>query len=136
MRKLLAVLLSLTLLLSFAACEPQYRTDVTREEIIASYKASDYSGSSQSYGEKLEHGVIGYIRADHPDGEYIYFSIFETEADARVYKDEFYHPTGMGLFSAIYGDPSWQRWEVYGCIVAQYDDPECVEPFKELLEGK
>ena len=136
MKKLLAVFLTLALLLSFAACEPQYGTDVTREEIIAAYKASGYSVSSQIYGEKLEHGVIGYIRADHPDGEYIYFSIFETEADAQAYKDEFYHPAAKGLLSVIFGDPSWQRWEVYGCIVAQYGDPGYMEPFKELLEGK
>ncbi len=136
MKKRLAVLLTLALLFSLAACKPQYRTDVSREAVIAAYEASGYGVSSQIYGEKLEHGVVGYIRADHPDGEYIYFSIFENEADAQAYKDEFYHPAAIGLFSAIFGDPSWQRWEAYGCIVAQYDDPEYMEPFQELLEGK
>lgn len=136
MKKLLAVLLTLALLISLAACESQYRTDVSREEVIAAYEASGYSVSSQIYGEKLEHGVIGYIRADHPDGEYIYFSIFENEADAQAYKSEFCHPVMMGLFSAIFGDPSWQRWEVYGCMVVEYGDSDFMQPFKELLEGK
>ena len=135
MKRLLAVLLTFTLLLSLAACESQYRTDVSREEIIAAYEADGYCVSSHIYDEKLEHGIIGYIRADHPDGEYIYFSLFENEADAQAYKDEFYHPVAMGLFSTIFGNPSWHRLEVYGCIIAEYDDPEFINPFKELSKA-
>ena len=133
MKKTWALLLALMFLLS--GCSSNYRTDVTPEEIIAAYEAAGYNVSSKTYDEKLEYGQTGYIQADHPDGDYIYFSIFETEEDAKAYKKEFYHPGMMGLFSAIFGDPSWQRWEVYGNIVVQYDEPDFLTPFKELLKS-
>ena len=133
MKKFIVLLFVTVLLLS--GCSSQYRTDVTPEEIIAVYEAAGYNVSANTYDEKLEHSQISYIQADHPDGDYIYFSIFENEEDARAFKEEFYHPGMMGLFSVIFGDPSWQRWEVYGCIVVQYDNPDFFEPFEELLKS-
>lgn len=133
MKKFFVFLLVLLLLLS--GCSTKYRTDVTPAEIVEAYEAAGYTVSAKTYDEKLEYGQIGYIQADHPDGDYIYFTIFETEEDAKAYKEEFYHPGMMGLFSAIFGDPSWQRCEVYGCIVVQYDNSDFYEPFEELLKS-
>ncbi len=132
MKRFAALLLSVIVLLSGCA---QTRTDVTREEIVAAYEDAGYFVTSKIYDEKLDYGQIGYIQAEHPDGDYIYFSIFESEADAKAYKKEFYHPAVMGLFSAIFGDPSWQRWEVHGCFVAEYDEPDFIEPFEKLLKS-
>jgi len=39
----------------------------------------------------------------------------------------------MGFFSVIYGQPSLPRWEVYGCVVVQYDDEDLFDPFEGLL---
>ena len=134
MKRVLIVVLSFALL--FGGCAPQYRTDVTREEIVAAYQAAGYSVWTDTYDEKLEHGEIAYVQANHPDGDYIYFSFFESEEEAKAYKDEYHHPIAMGLFSIIYGDPSWVRCKVYGCIVVEYDEPAFFEPFEELIKGK
>ena len=133
MKKVFAILLTAVLL--FSGCSSQYRTDVTMEEIVAAYEAAGYSVWSEIYDEKLEDGQIGAIQANHPDGDYIYFSIFETEEEAKACKEEYYHPVMMGLFSIIYGDPSWPRWIVYGNMIVQYDEPEFMEPFLELMLG-
>lgn len=130
MKRCLIVLLAVILLLCACASD---RTDVTQEEIIKAYEAAGYTVSAGDYNEMLENGEIGYIRADHPDGDYIYFSIFDTEEEAKTFKKEFYHPGMMGLFSVFFGDPSWQRWEVYGNIVVQYDNPEFYEVFENIL---
>ena len=132
-RILIAFLLLIVLLLH--GCS-SYRTDITREEIVAAYEAAGYSVWTDTYDEKLDHGEIAYVQANHPDGDYIYFSIFETNEEAEAYKSEFYHPVMMGLFAVIFGDPSWPHWEVYGCIVAQYDDPAFFEVFEELTKAK
>ena len=134
MKRILAILVLAALLLT--GCSSNYRTDITREEIIAAYESAGYEVSSQIYNEKLDHGEIAYVQANHPDGDYIYFSIFETEEEATAYKKEFYHPVMMGLFSVIYGQPSWPRWKVYGCIVVQYDDESYFDPFEGLLVQK
>ena len=134
-RRLLAICLIFILLLTSAGCAGK-RTDITLEEIVAAYKAAGYSVWSQVYDEKLDHGEIAYVQANHPDGDYIYFAIFETPEAAKVYKKEYYHPVMMGLFSVIFGDPSWQRWDVCGCIVAEYDEPDFLKPFENLQKGK
>lgn len=134
MKRLSIILIALVLLL--AGCAPQYRTDITREEIVAAYEDAGYSVSSRVYDEKLDHGEIAYIQADHPNGDYIYFSIFETEKEAQAYKAEYYHPVVMSLFSVIYGQPSWPRWGAYGCIVVEYDQPEYFGVFEDLLKSK
>ena len=136
MKRLVAFFLFLAVALSVSACTTRNRTDVTRERIVEAYKEAGYEVWSREYDEPLDHGQIAYVQADHPDGNYIYFSIFATEAEAKAYKKEFYHPGMMGLFSLIFGDPSWQRWEVHGCIVVQYDEPDYFVPFDKLLKGK
>ena len=135
MKRLLALFLLLSLTLSFCGCT-QHAADITTEQIVAVYEAAGYRVSSKLYDETLEHGQIGYVQADHPDGDYIYFAIFENKEAAKAYKKEFYHPAMLGLFSAIFGDPSWQRWEVYGSFVVQYDHPMFMKPFKDLLRSK
>ena len=112
------------------------RTDISREEIVAAYEDAGYNVWTDVYDEPLDFGEIAYVQANHSDGDYIYFSIFETPEQAKAFKKEYYHPGMMGLFSVIFGDPSWQRWEVYGCIVVQYDETEFAAPFERLLKSK
>lgn len=133
-KKFLSIALIFALFLFISGCSVT-RTDITQEEIVAAYEEAGYEVWSRAYDEKLDHGEIAYVQADHPDGDYIYFSIFENEKDAKAYKEEYYHPVMMGLFSVIFGEPSWQRWEVYGCILVQYDDSDFFDPFRELLKG-
>ena len=134
MKRIFLVVIVLALLLT--GCMPRYQPEVSREEIVAAYESAGYGVWSDTYDETLDYGEIAYVQANHPDGDYIYFSFFETEEDAKAYKEEFYHPFMMGLFSIIFGEPSWQRWGVYGCIVVQYDDPELLTPFEHLVERK
>lgn len=133
MKRLVPILLLICLLLGSCASRS---TNITREDIVEAYEAAGYSVSSRAYDEKLDYGQIGYVQADHPNGDYIYFSIFETAEEAAAYKKELYHPVMMGLFSVIFGEPSWQRWKVYGCIVAQYDEPDFLNPFINLLKAE
>ena len=134
MKRLIALLLLISLLM-FGCTAPDYRDDITLEEIVAAYEAAGYSVWWEVYEEKLDIGEIGSIQANHPNGEYIYFSFFKSEEEAKAYKEEYYHPSAMWLFSVIYGQPSWLCWEVYGCFVVQYDDPELFKPFQELLKS-
>ena len=134
MKRVMIAILVLTLL--FSGCAAQTPRDVTPEEIVKAYQDAGYVVWSDMYDETLDEGEIGYIQANHPDGDYIYFTIFATEKEAQAYKEEYYHPLAMGLFSAIYGEPSLVRWEVHGNIVAEYDQPEFYEVFENLLKLK
>lgn len=135
MKRWMLWMLICAILFTFCGCAKR-RTDISREEIVAAYEEAGYRVSSKRYDETLEYGQIGYVQAEHPDGNYIYFSFFESDEAAKAYKKEFYHPGMMGLFSAIFGNPRWPRWEVYGCMVVQYDDPDLMKPFQEWTKSK
>lgn len=135
MKRVLAAFFLIVLLLT--GCTPRYRTDITREEVVAAYEAAGYSVWSRVYDEKLDYGEIAYVQANHPNGDYIYFSIFESEDAAKAYKNEFYHPVMMSLFLGIFsGELYVPRWKVYGCIVVQYEEPEFFKVFESLLNKK
>ena len=128
-------LLVVLCILCLTACHQEYRT-VTREDIVAAYEAAGYSVWSEVYDEEMEFGQIAAVQANHPDGDYIYFTFFETEEAAKAYEKELDHPITKGLFSIIYGKPMWVRMETYGCLVVEYWIPEYMEPFEGLLKGK
>ena len=133
-RKWIAVFLLIILLFNGCAATGK---DVTREEIIAAYEKAGYEVWSRVYDEPMEYGLMGYIKAQHPDGDYIYFSIFETEEQAKAYKQEYYHPAMMGLFLSIFAGKIYvPRWEVYGCFVAQFENPAFYEVFQNLRKGQ
>jgi hypothetical protein len=131
MKRLLFAVLVLTLL--FTGCTAFDRTEVSRLEIVAAYESAGYAVWTDSYDEKLESGAVAYVQANHPDGNYIYFTFFETNEEAKAYEKDLDHPFMKGFFSIIFGDPSWERMDTYGCIVVSYDDPKLFSPFKELL---
>ena len=133
-KKLIAVLLLLSMLLP--GCSSAYK-NVGMDEIVAAYEAAGYTVWVKKYDEKQDHGEIAYIQANHPDGDYIYFSFFEDEAAARANKQEFYHPVIMTLFLSIYaGELCIPRWKVYGSMVIQYENPEYYKVFRELVNEK
>ena len=136
MKRIIVIALVCIMIFSLCSCSSQYRTDITMDEIIDAYNTAGYTVYSEVYDEKLEHGSIASIQANHPNGDYIYFSFFETEEEAKAYEESFDHPIMKGLFSVIFGDPMWVRMETYGCIVAEYWNEDLFEPFEKLLKGK
>lgn len=135
MKRASVFFLSTCLLLSLCSCK-QYRTDVTRDEIVSAYRAAGYEVWTDTYDEDMDSGIIAYVQANHKNGDYIHFAIFENAEDAKSYEKDLDHPVMKGLFSVIFGDPSWERMETYGCIVVSYRDPEFFEPFAALLKAK
>ena len=134
MKRLMAIFLA-TVLLLCGCTLANYRDDITMDEIVEVYKGAGYSVWAEVYDEKLDEGEVASIQANYSDGNYIYFSVFETEEEAKAYKEEYYHPFAMWFFSVIYGESLWPRWKVYGCVVVQYTDPDLLEPFQELLKS-
>lgn len=131
--KTFCLFLVISLLLS--ACATSTAT-VTNDEIIQAYEEAGYLVYTGKYDSALEHGIKGYIKAEHPDGDYIYFTVFESEAAAQAYKDAFYHPAMLGLFSVIYGEPGRLRWHVHGDMVIEYTKAEFYDIFENLLKTK
>ena len=129
-------LLILVFALLCCGCATDHRTDVTLEEIATAYELAGYKISTGAYDERLDLPQIAYLQADHPDGDYIYFTFFETVEAAREYEREQDKPIVIGLFSVIFGEPKWVRMEAYGTVVVQYSNSRHFLPFENLLKGK
>lgn len=108
------------------------RTDISRQEIFDAYTAAGYQVDTQEYDEPMEFGQIAYLKAGKSDTDFIYFTFFETEQAANAYKEQTYHPAMIGLFSIIFGDPTWLRFEVIGCIVVEYEDSDYFKILEEI----
>lgn len=134
MKRLFCILLTIIILL--CGCSSRYRTDITLEEIIEVYEDAGYNVASRIFDEKMESGQVAYVQADHPNGDYIYFAVFDSEKNAKAYENELDHPFMKLIFSFILGDAGLERMNTYGCIVVSYDDPNHFYPFEGLLIGK
>ena len=133
MRRLFALLPILILL---SGCNPAAR-EITQKEIVQAYTEAGYTVWAGEYDEPLEYGQTGYIQADHPDGDYIYFTFFQTSEQANAFHREFYHPVLLGMFlTLLSGELHVPYEEVYGNIVIQYGNPEYYEIFADLLKNK
>ena len=132
-RFILLITLILLLCTLLVGC-PATRSDISLEEVVQVYNEAGYSVWSEVYDEPLDDGQIAAIQANHPNGDYIYFTFFTNNKEAKAYKKEYYHPVTMSLFSVIYGDPQWPLWKVYGCIVIEYDyaNSDFLKPFNKL----
>lgn len=85
MKQLIRWMLIVSMLLSICGCARR-RTDISLEEIVAAYDAAGYDVSSGLYDETLEYGQIGYVQAEHPDGNYIYFPFLKARTLPRLTK--------------------------------------------------
>lgn len=132
MKRIIALLLVLLCLLP--GCCLQRTSDVTREDIVAAYRAAGYGVYTEAYEEPYEFGEVAYIQANHPDGDYIYIAFFETPEEARTYMQEQYHPVAMTLFLSIYAGRLFiPIWRVHGNMVVQYENPDFYEPLRDLI---
>ena len=132
MKRIIALLLVLLCLLP--GCCLQRTSDVTREDIVAAYRAEGYGVYTEAYDEPYEFGEVAYIQANHPDGDYIYIAFFETPEQARTYMQEQYHPITMTLFLSIYAGRLFiPIWRVHGNMVVQYENPDFYEPLRDLI---
>ena len=133
--KLLCLVLVASMLLCSCAGDSATAT-VTKDEIIQAYEEAGYLVSTGMYDSDLDDGAIGYIKAEHPNGDYIYFTIYETVEAAQNYKDAYYHPVMLGFFSVIFGEPGWLRCHVHGDMVIEYIKANVYDIFENLLKTK
>ena len=131
---LMIVILSLPVLASCSDKEIKKIREITPEDVITAYEAAGYE---VWHGEAVNDPIKGkhyYVQANHENGDYIYFSFFDSSENAEAYADEREWNILLWLFSAIYGDPSWLTTEAYGNIEIEYDNKKLYEPFKDLVK--
>ncbi len=132
----LLLLLVFILLVCLSSCRAEEVSAPSCDEVIAAYKDAGYHVShypNQSKDESTDE--VCYVKV-WLDDEYdsAYFNFYESAEVAEAIDAEREYNVVIYLFSVIYGDPSWLWTETYGNIQYEYEDPEMIKPFRELVK--
>ena len=133
MKKSSSILLLLLMILSlFSGCGKQ-KEPVSCEQVIAAYEEAGYEVYHWDYPER-EYGYACSVRIEQEDGDSIEFHFHETSEEAEAELEERKWNVVLWLFSAIYGDATWLKTEVYCNIEIEYDDKALYKPFQNLTK--
>ena len=139
MKRVISVLLLLSLTLSFFACTPHRSDEVSCEDIIAAYEAAGYTLGHHLHEDPvyLEEGIccsLMFQDPQDPDKNYIYIDRYRTGRDARdaTIKSK-YHPI-LWFFSVLHGEGRWRRSERFGTLHYTTFEKKMLKPLQSIIE--
>ena len=138
MKKIISILLLLSIVLSLTACSSSEPEEITCEEIIAAYKEAGYSVLYHGHENDECYNDLGQycafeIRDPDNDDNYMYVHrYFKTEDARTASKEEAWNPI-LWLFSLIYGEWRWLLTGYYGDLTYSTFDWKMAIPLYELI---
>ena len=138
MKKIISIILLLSLCFSFTACsnstEPK---EISCEDIIKAYEDAGYYVAHGEHKAEAESSQLCYIKAsltEDSGSDYIYFITCFTEEQAEeVAKTDKYN-LAVWLYAAISGESRWLKTGTYGKIEYSYYNSKLIKPFNELIK--
>ena len=139
MKKILSILLLLSLCFSFTACVKSEPKEISCEEIIKAYEDAGYTvlyhghENDESYHDL---GMYCCFEIRDPDNEdnYMYVNRYFNEEDAEATcKERQFNPI-LWLFFGIFGEWRWLHVKCYGDIEYETFDYRMMKPLEELTK--
>ena len=139
MKKILSIILLLSLCFSFTACGKSEPKEITCEEIIAAYKEAGYSVLYHGHEDDVVYNDIGQYCAFEirdPDNEdnYMYVHRYFSEEDAKASCEERKFNVILWLFFGIFGEWRWLHVRCYGNIECETFDYKMLKPLENLTK--
>ena len=137
MKKIISILLLLSLLFSFASCGEFEPKEISCEDIIAAYKDAGYTVLYHGHENDENYHDLGIscsfeIRDPNNEDNYMYVNRYFNEEDAKAAnKEQQFNPI-LWLFFGVFGEWRWLHTGCYGDITYSTFDKKMIEPFKEL----
>ena len=139
MKKIISILLLLSLCFSFTACGKSEVKEISCEEIIAAYEEAGYYVLYHGHEDDESYHDLGYYCAFEvrdPDNEnnYMYVHRYFSEEDAKAAcKERQFNPV-LWLFFGIFGEWRWLHVRCYGNIEYETFDYKMLRPLEKLFE--
>ena len=137
MKKLLSIILLLSLCLSFTACNKPATKEITCDDIIKVYKDAGYYVVHGAHKDESDNTQLCYIKAsisEDSDSDYIYFITCFTEEQANEARKIDKYNLIIWFYAAISGESRWLKTGTYGKIEYSYYNPKLIKPFNELVK--
>ena len=137
MKKPIAILLLLLVVLSLAACGKSEPKEISCEDIIKAYEDAGYYVTHGEHKDEADGSQLCYIKAsltEDADSDYIYFITCFTEEQAKEAAQRDKYNFAIWLYAAAVGESRWLQTDTYGKIEYSYYNPELIKPFNELIK--
>ena len=138
MKKILSILLLLSLCFLFAACDNSTEPkEISCEDIIKAYEDAGYCVSHGEHKMQAESSQLCFVKAsltEETDSDYIYFRTYFTEEQAKDAAEIEKYGFAVWLYATVSGESRWLKTGTYGKIEYSYYNPKLIKPFNELTK--
>ena len=141
MKKIISIILLLSLCFSFTACGKSEVKEISCEEIIAAYEDAGYSVLYHGHENDESYNDLGMyccfeIRDPDNENNYMYVNRYFNEEDAKEASEkERFHPI-LWLFFGIFGEWRWLHTGCYGDLTYSTFDVKMIRPLRNLIRSK
>ena len=139
MKKIISMLLLLSLCFLFTACGNQAPKEISCEELIAAYEKAGYRVLYHGHEDDVVYNDLGQYCAFEirdPDNEdnYMYVNRYFNEDDAKAACEDRQFNVVLWLFFGIFGEWRWLHVGCYDDIEYETFDYKMLRPLKELMK--
>jgi len=138
MKKIISIILLLSLCFSFTACVKSKPKEISCEEIIAAYEDAGYNvfhnHDDPVYYDLNQYCDLKVTDPDDPENNYLYITRYFTEEDAKAASKEERFNIILWLFFGVFGEWRWLHTGCYGDLTYSTFDPKMIKPLKELMK--
>ena len=139
MKKIISILLLLSLCFSAVACSKSETKEISCEEIIAAYKDAGYTVLYHGHEQDEVYNDLGQYCAFEirdPDNEdnYMYVHRYFNVEDAKTASEEERFNPILWLFFGIFGEWRWLHTGCYGDLTYSTFDREMIKPLRDLMK--
>ena len=138
MKKIISIVLLLSLCFSFTACgnsaEPK---EISCEDIIKAYEDAGYYVTHGEHKAEAESSQLCYIKAsltEDSDSDYIYFITCFTDEQVEEAAETDKYNLAVWLYSDVSGESRLIKPGTYGKIEYSYYNSKLIKPFNELIK--
>ena len=138
MKKLITVLLLISLCFSFSSCIKTEPREISCEEIIAAYKDAGYSVLYHGHENDTAYNDLGIycsfeVRDPESEDNYLYIDRYFTAEQAKDASKEQRSNPILWLFFGVFGEWRWLHTGCYGDIAYSTFEYKMLKPLRELM---
>ena len=139
MKKLISILLLLSLPFSLSACVNSEPKEISCDEIIAAYKDAGYTVLYHGHEDDENYHDLGMyccfeVRDPNNEDNYMYVHRYFKAEDAKAACDERQFNPVLWLFFGLFGEWRWLHVRCYGDIEYETFDYKMMRPLEKLFE--